>query len=166
MIPERIDAKSSADYLAVMSRAVFQAGVSWKMIEQRWPAYLRLFEGFEPARVAAFGEADIERIMTDGGVMRTYRKIAATIENARTMVQLQREFGSFRGYLRSLGGYDAASRDIKKRFKFMGELNAYYFLFRVKEPVPRFEDWEKTVDGDHPRMREMIARAREQGADV
>jgi 3-methyladenine DNA glycosylase Tag len=166
MIPERIDATSAADYLAVMSRAVLQAGVSWKMIEQRWPAYLRLFEGFDPVRVAAFGEADIERIMNDGGVMRTYRKIAATIENARTMLQLEREFGGIRAYVRSFGSYETASRDIKKRFKFMGELNAYYFLFRVKEPVPRFEVWEPTVEGDHPRMREMVARAREQGAEV
>jgi len=52
---------------------------------------------------------------------------------------------------------------LRKRFKFLGELSAYYFLFRVGEPVPRFEDWEKDIPGDHPRMREMIALAREKG---
>jgi hypothetical protein len=45
----------------------------------------------------------------------------------------------------------------------VGELSAYYFLFRVGERVPPFEEWEQTVPGDHPRMREMIALARRAG---
>ena len=162
-IPEPIQPERLADYLAVMSRAIFQAGVSWKMIETRWNDYLRLFEGFDPVVVGAFDSTDIDRIMSDGGVVRTYKKVAATVENARTLLELDREHGGFRNYLRSFGSYDALAADLRKRFKFLGELSAYYFLFRVGEPVPRFEDWEKDIPGDHPRMREMIALAREKG---
>ncbi len=162
-IPEVIEPHALADYLAVMSRAIFQAGMSWKLIDSKWDAYLRLFEGFEPILVAAFGEGDIERIMTDGGVVRTYKKIAGTIENARTLLALDREYGGFRNYLRSFDSYDALAANLKRRFQFLGELSAYYFLFRVGEPVPRFEVWEQTVPGDHPRMREMIGLARERG---
>jgi 3-methyladenine DNA glycosylase Tag len=162
-IPEPIEPQRLADYLAVMSRAIFQAGVSWKMIETRWNDYLRLFEGFDPGVVAAFDSTDIERILSDGGVVRTYKKIAATVENARTMLELDREHVGFRNYLRSFGSYEALEADLHKRFKFLGELSVYYFLFRVGEPVPRFEYWEKNILGDHPRMREMIALAREKG---
>jgi 3-methyladenine DNA glycosylase Tag len=162
-IPEPIEPQRLADYLAVMSRAVFQAGLSWKMIETRWNDYLRLFEGFDPVVVAAFDGTDIERILNDGGVVRVYKKALATVENARTMLELDREHGGFRNYLRSFGSYAALATDLRKRFKFVGELSAYYFLFRVGEPVPRFEDWEKDIPGDHPRMREMIALAREKG---
>jgi 3-methyladenine DNA glycosylase Tag len=162
-IPEPIEPQSLADYLAVMSRAVFQAGLSWKMIETRWDDYLRLFEGFDPTLVAAFDGGDVERIMTDGGVVRTYKKIVATIENARTLLELERAPGGFRAHLHAFESYAALATDLRKRFKFMGELSAYYFLFRVGEPVPRFEVWVTTIPGDHPRMREMVALAREKG---
>jgi 3-methyladenine DNA glycosylase Tag len=162
-IPEPIAPQSLADYLAIMSRAVFQAGLSWKMIETRWNDYLRLFEGFDPVLVAAFDGTDVERIMADGAVVRTYRKIVATVENARTLLELDRAPGGFRAYLRSFESYEALAKDLRKRFKFMGELSAYYVLFRVGEPVPPFERWEIAIPGDHPRMREMIALAREKG---
>ncbi len=162
-VPERIDPQKPADYLAVMSRAIFQAGLSWKMIEMKWDAYLRLFHGFDPVLVAAFDDTDIDTIMQDGGVVRTRKKIVATIENARTLLALEKEHAGFANYLRSFDSYPSLAADLRKRFAFLGELSAYYFLFRVGQPVPRFEDWEKTVTGDHPRMREMVALARERG---
>ena len=163
-IPRRIDPESLADYLAVMSRAIFQAGIRWATVEEKWPAYERLFAGFDPHVVAHFDDTDIERIACDPGIVRTRKKVAATVANARTMLALDREHGTFRAYLRSFASYDALSADLKRRFAFLGELSAYYFLFRVKEPVPAFEAWEKTVPGDHPRMREMVALAREEEA--
>jgi hypothetical protein len=159
-IPRQIDPQTLADYLAVMSRAIFQAGVSWALIESRWAAYERLFAGFRPEEVARFDEFDIERISADPSIVRTRKKVVATVENARTMLALDREHGGFANYLHSFDSYGALSADLKRRFAFLGELSAYYFLFRVKEPVPAFEEWEKTVPGDHPRMREMIALAR------
>jgi 3-methyladenine DNA glycosylase Tag len=165
MIPERIERPSTADYLAVMSRAIFQAGLSWQLIGSKWDAYLRVFDGFDPVLVAAYGEGDVERIMTDGGVVRTRKKILATIENARTLLALEREHGSVVAYLRSFPAYEPLAADLHARFKFLGALSIYYFLFRVGEPVPKFETWETTVPGDHPRMREMIAAARASGWD-
>jgi 3-methyladenine DNA glycosylase Tag len=162
-VPEILSDPSPADYLGLMSRAIFQAGMSWKLIESKWDAYLRLFEGFDPVRVARFGEGDVERIMADGGVVRTRKKIVATIDNARALLELERLPGGFRGHLRSFASYAEAARDLRARFAFLGELSAYYVLFRSGEPVPRFETWERTVPGDHPRMREMVALARQQG---
>jgi hypothetical protein len=45
----------------------------------------------------------------------------------------------------------------------MGDMNVWYFLFRTGERVPAFESWVQTIRGDHPRMREMVERARLQG---
>ncbi len=164
-IPERIRPEALRDYLAVMSRAVFQAGLSWRAVAARWADYERLFAGFDPAIVAAFDDADVERITADGGVVRTPRKIRATIANAATLLELDGRPGGFRAYLRSFASYDELAADITARFAFVGPLSAYYFLFLVGEPVPRFETWEKGISGDHPRMREMVALARANGYD-
>ncbi len=162
-IPGVIDPASPADYLRVMARAVFQAGVSWKQIAARWMAYERAFDAFDPQRVAAYGEADVERVLDTPGVMRTRRKVLATIDNAKALLALESEFGGVAGYLRSHATYPALVKDFRKRFAFMGEMNVWYFLFRVGEPVPRFESWVATIDGDHPRMREMVELARGAG---
>jgi hypothetical protein len=53
---------------------------------------------------------------------------------------------------------------LKRRFHFLGELSVYYLLFLVGEDVPPFEEWERRVPGDHPRMREMVALARSEDA--
>ncbi|MEO9097955.1 MAG: DNA-3-methyladenine glycosylase I [Candidatus Baltobacteraceae bacterium] len=162
-IPEPIDDPSPADYLALISRAVFQAGLRWASIEAKWAAYERLFANFDPEAVARFDEFDIDRIASDARIVRTRKKVAATVENARTLLALAAQHGSFRSYLRSFGSYEALSADLQGRFKFLGELSAYYVLFRAREPVPAFETWEKTIPGDHPRMREMVALAHERG---
>jgi DNA-3-methyladenine glycosylase I len=156
MIPEQIDPKGLNDYLEIMTKAVFQAGVSWALVDSRWDAFKRAFKNFDPSLIAAFGEDDIGRLMADPGILRSKNKIAGTIHNAKTMLALEKEFGTFKNYLRSKKTYADLSTDIRKRFKYVGELSVYYFLFRVKEPVPPFDSWITTIEGYHPRMKEMV----------
>lgn len=146
-----------------MTRAVFQAGVAWKQIAAHWDAYREAFAGFDPSAVAAFSEFDVERVLETPGILRMPRKVHATIGNARELARIEGEAGGMAGYLRSFGSYAALAKDFKKRFAFMGDMNVWYFLFRVGEPVPRFETWVTSIPGTHPRMREMVERAREQG---
>jgi 3-methyladenine DNA glycosylase Tag len=150
--------KSLAEYLAVMSRAVFQAGLSWAAIDGQWKGLCEAFDDFEPRRVARFGARDIKRIMTRPGILHSQRKIEATITNAKTMLELERLHGSLRNYLRSFKNYDALLGEVKQRFSHVGDISAYYFLFRVGEHVPSFARWIKTVEGAHPRIKEMVAR--------
>lgn len=166
MIPEQIEPKVLGDYLDVMSRAVFQAGLSWAAIGKHWDAYREAFDGFDPERVALYGEADVQRLMEAPGVLHSARKIGAIVQNAQTLLVLDRERGGFRNYLRSFESYDALSKDIRKRFKFMGDMNVWYFLFRVREPVPHFEHWVTTIPGDHPRMKEMVEKGRAAGTST
>ena len=165
-IPGQIADATLADCLDVMSRAVFQAGLSWAAIAKHWETYQSAFEGFDPARVALYGESDIQRLMETAGVLRSARKIAATVENAKMLVSLDREHGGFRNYLHSFDSYNALAKDFRKRFKFMGEMNVWYFLFRIREPVPRFEHWVTTIQGDHPRMKEMVLKGRSAGTST
>ncbi len=149
-------------YLEVMTRAVFQAGVSWAMIAQRWDAFRRAFCDFDVQRVAAFDDVDIDRALAER-ILRSPKKVRATIANAQTILSLEKDYAGFKNYLRSFRSYDGLCADIRKRFKFMGAMNVWYFLFRVGEPVPNFEEWVKTIPGDHPRMQEMVERARREG---
>jgi 3-methyladenine DNA glycosylase Tag len=159
-IPDVIAPRSDDDYLEVIARAVFQTGLSWKQIAQHWGAYRRAFRAFDCAAVAAFGERDVERVLMEPGVLRSPRKVSAVVKNARTILELAARHGSFADYLRSFGNYDSLSKDFKKRFAFMGEMNVWYFLFRVGEPVPEFATWVTTIPGQHPRMAEMVQKAR------
>lgn len=154
------------DYLDVMTRAVFQAGLSWAGIGKHWEQYREAFDGFDPRKVAAYTEGDVDRLMRAEGVLHSARKIRATIANAAALLELDRKHGGFANYLRSFPDYAALAADFKKRFKFMGDMNVWYFLFRVHEPVPQFEHWVKTIPGDHPRMKEMVERARSAGTSM
>jgi 3-methyladenine DNA glycosylase Tag len=165
-IPGVIENPALSDYLAVMTRAVFQAGLSWSSIGKHWEQYVKAFDGFEPRKVAAYTEGDVDRLMRAEGVLHSARKIRATIANAEAIVELDRKHGGFANYLRSFADYATLAADFKKRFKFMGDMNVWYFLFRVHEPVPRFEAWVKTIPGDHPRMKEMVEQARSAGTSM
>jgi DNA-3-methyladenine glycosylase I len=66
----------------------FQAGLSWYTILRKREAFRRAFAGFEPARVAAFDQTDVERLLADASIVRSRRKIDATIANARALLAL------------------------------------------------------------------------------
>ena len=157
----RIASPSDADYLAVMSRAVFQAGLSWAAIDRQWEQLVAAFGGFAPPTVGAYGDRDVGRIMAHPGILHSERKILATIHNAQALLAVAQEHGSVRRYLRSLGGFDDVVADLKRRFSHVGHISAYYFLFRCGEQVPPFSRWIKTVKGDHPRIREMVQADRQ-----
>ncbi len=157
---ERIANPTLADYLAVMSRAVFQAGLSWAAIDRQWDSLSKAFDGFDPHKVARYRTRDIKRLMATPGILHSERKIHATIANAAAILELDEEYGGFRNYLRAHKEYDKLAADLKRRFSNVGDISAYYFLFRVNHKVPPFARWIKTVDGDHPRIREMVAAKR------
>ena len=73
-----------------ISLEAFQSGLSWRTILRKRPAFREAFAGFEPAVVAQFDEADVERLMGDAGIVRNRRKVEATIANARAVLALHR----------------------------------------------------------------------------
>jgi hypothetical protein len=162
-IPRAIAEPSLDDHLAVISRAIFQAGLSWALIESRWEAFRCAFDDFRVAIVANYGEGDLERIMSTDGVVHARAKIAGTIANARALQALVTEHGSIDAYVRGFADYAALYADAKKRFAFLGDLSCYYWLFRTGNPVPPLERWLEGQERDHPRMREMVEEGRRAG---
>ena len=140
--PEQIKPGSLDDYLEVMSKAVFQSGMSWKVVEAKWDGTREAFYDFDVARVAAFDERDLDELSKDTRVIRNYRKLAAIVSNAQQMIALDKEYGSFQKYLRSQGDFDATLAMIRKDFKFMGPTGIYYFLWVVGEDVPPHAEFE------------------------
>jgi DNA-3-methyladenine glycosylase I len=76
-----------------------QAGLSWLTILRKREGYRRAFAGFDVARVAAFDAADVQRLLTDPGIVRNRLKVESTITNARAFLRVQEEFGSFDNYV-------------------------------------------------------------------
>lgn len=71
-----------------LSLEAFQSGLSWIVILRKRPAFREAFAGFEPERVAAFGDADVARLLADAGIVRNRSKIEATVSNARAVLSL------------------------------------------------------------------------------
>jgi hypothetical protein len=141
--PKQIRPKGLNDYLEVMTKAVFQSGISWRVIETKWDGFREALFGFDPEKIAALARPDIDRLANDTRIVRNRKKIEATVHNAETMLELAKEHGSFKRYLRSHGDFDETVADLRRRFKFLGDLGAYYFLHVVREPVPPHEEWMK-----------------------
>lgn len=127
----------------------FQAGLSWLTILRKRAAFRAAFAGFDPARVARFGERDIRRLLSDAGIVRNRAKIEAVVNNARRMLELIEEEGSLAGYVWSFepaprsGPLDRAAlaqlaatpasrslaRDLKRRgWRFLGPTTVYAFM--------------------------------------
>jgi 3-methyladenine DNA glycosylase Tag len=148
------------DHLEIITRAIFQAGLSWALIAARWDAFRSAFDRFAVERVAAYGEADIDRLMAAEGVVHSRKKLVGTVANARALLAITREFGGVDAYLASFSAYAAVAADAHRRFAFLGDLGCYYWLFRTGHAVPPFETWLAAQPKDHPRMREMVFAGR------
>ena len=142
--PEQIKPASLDDYLEVMSKAVFQSGMSWKVVESKWPTTREAFFNFDIQKVANLDDKDIDELTQDTRVIRNYRKLNAIVSNAQRMIALDEEYQGFTNYLRSRDDFDSTLTAIRKDFKFMGPTGIYYFLYVIGEQVPPHEEFEAT----------------------
>jgi DNA-3-methyladenine glycosylase I len=131
----------------------FQAGLSWTTILRKREAFRIAFRGFDPSVVAAFDDADRDRLMNDAGIVRNRAKIDATIGNAAAWLATASEFGSVDAYLATMvpgpprrlaaavtsgdvpsttAVSDALSVDLRRRgFRFVGSTIVYAFMQSV-----------------------------------
>ena len=126
-----------------------QAGLSWITILKKREAYRAAFDRFDARKVARYDEARIARLLANDGIVRNRLKIRATVQNAQSFLAVQKEFGTFDGYIwQFVGGQprqnrlrrheqlparteqsDAMSKDLAKRgFKFVGSTICYAFM--------------------------------------
>jgi len=127
-----------------------QAGLSWETILRKRTNYRRAFDNFDPKKVAKYDESKMAKLLKDEGLIRNRLKISSAIENAKSFLKIQKEFGSFDNYVwgfvkgnpkRLQRGAavpvttpdsDALSRDLKRRgFNFVGSTICYSFMQAV-----------------------------------
>jgi DNA-3-methyladenine glycosylase I len=126
-----------------------QAGLSWLTILKKREHYRQALHGFDPVRVARFGERDLQRLMQNAGLVRNRLKLESAVKNARAFLEVQSEYGSFDTYIwqfvdgrpivnRRRGVKDVpartelsdrVSKELKKRgFNFVGSTIVYAFM--------------------------------------
>ncbi|MDP9179781.1 MAG: DNA-3-methyladenine glycosylase I [Gemmatimonadota bacterium] len=126
-----------------------QAGLSWETILKKRPGYREAFLDFDPAKVARFTPARVERLLLNPGIVRNRLKIESTVRNAKAFLAVQKELGSFDAYVWGFVGgaplvnrwpsleavpartveSDTLSRDLLRReFKFVGSTICYAFM--------------------------------------
>jgi len=126
-----------------------QAGLSWETILRKRERYREVFDGFDPARVARYGPQEVERLLSDPGIVRHRGKIEAAITNARALLDVREELGSFDALAWSFVGgrprrndrwaladlpaktreSEAMSRELRRRgFRFVGPTICYAFM--------------------------------------
>lgn len=126
-----------------------QAGLSWDTILKKRENYRAAFDGFDPEKVARYGERDVRRLLGNPGIVRNRLKIAAAIDNAKAFLATAEAYGTFNAYVwRFVGGRpirsrwksmeevpvrtsasDAMSKDLKQRgFRFVGTTICYAFM--------------------------------------
>lgn len=155
--PVQIKPTRLADYLEVLSKAVFEAGMNWKVIENKWPGFQEAFDHFDAEKIAAYTPADIDRLMGDTRIIRNMRKVEATIHNARAFLAIEQEFGSFAKYLEAMRPFESQLKDLQKRCKHLGNFGCYYFLYVVGEEVPPHEEYTAKLKGE-PSKAQRLAR--------
>src|SRR5713101_3318547 len=88
-----------------------QAGLSWETILKKRDCYRKVFDGFDPVIVAGYKERKIIQLLADPGIIRNRLKIAASVQNAKAFLAVQKEFGSFDSYVwRFVGGQPKVNR--------------------------------------------------------
>jgi DNA-3-methyladenine glycosylase I len=152
----------------------FQAGLSWLTILRKREAFRAAFAGFDYARIAGFGEADVQRLLDDPGIVRNRGKIEAVVNNARWALELVEAEGSLGHYIWRFeprprpGKLDRAkleqlavtpeskalAGDLKRRgWRFVGPTTVYAFM----QAMGLVNDH---LDGCEPGARANVARAR------
>ena len=130
-----------------------QAGLSWQTILRKRENFRKAFDSFDPVKVAAYTDADRERLLADPGIVRNRLKIDSLINNAQRFLEVQKEFGTFDKYIWQFTGHktlrmpgevtwdqvpaqtpqsEAMSKDLRARgFKFVGPTICYAHMQAV-----------------------------------
>jgi DNA-3-methyladenine glycosylase I len=137
------------EYFENMTRCIFQGGLNWQMIANKWPNFREAFAGFDIDKVASYGPDDVARLRGDEGIIRNRQKIEATIRNAEEFKRIAAEDGSFQKWLDGMdkgSNYDYVVKRLKSRFKRVGPGTAHIFLWSVGEPI----EYDESVHSRRP----------------
>ena len=141
-LTDRLPVPKSADqlrvlpddrYLSDMSRRIFRAGLKYSLVDAKWPAFEEVFFGFEPRRVLAMTDEELEALLQDKRLIRHWGKLKSVRANAAALAELKKAKGGMGSYLAEWPRDDVVGlwADLAKRFVQLGGNSGPYFLRMV-----------------------------------
>lgn len=132
-----------------MTFEIFHAGLSWTLVWNKREGLRRAFDRFEIGKVARYAAPDVDRLLDNPEIVRSEKKIDATIFNARMALKLQAEHGDLETFLRNMPpDNDEKSKILKKTFKFMGPGVSLGFLYATGLVPPPHHPYCYKVSAD------------------
>ena len=129
---------SDKEYFENLTRCIFQAGLSWQLMANKWPNFQNAFDDFDIKKISSYGAEDILRLSKDKSIIRNKQKIIATIQNAREFERIAKEHRRFQVWLDSYdktNNYELVIKALRSRFKRVGPSTAHIFLWSVGEKI-------------------------------
>jgi 3-methyladenine DNA glycosylase Tag len=141
VIPPRKKPKDEKGYFEILSKAVFNAGFSYQVVNNKWKGIKQVFREFEPEIVSNWTVDEVSEALTSPKIIRNARKVNAIVSNAKVFLDLVKEHGSFESYLKSFReeSYEERQKILSKQFKWLGPRGAHFFLWSIGEDAPSCE---------------------------
>ena len=124
-----------------MSKAVFNAGFSYQVVNNKWEDIKEVFYDFEPKIISNWTVDEISKALNSPKIIRNSRKVTAIVSNAKVFLDLLNKYRTFENYLKSFREkpYEEKQKILSKQFKWLGPTGAHFFLWSIGEDAPPCE---------------------------
>lgn len=141
IIPPQQKPDDEKGYFEILSKAVFNAGFSYQVVNTKWQGIKEVFEEFDPKIISRWTIDEISDALESPKIIRNGKKVKAIVSNAKVFLELVEEHMSFDNYLKSFRNepYEERQKIIAKQFKWLGPTGAHFFLWSIGEDAPPCE---------------------------
>ena len=142
VVPPQKKPKGNRGYFEILSKAVFNAGFSYQVVNRKWEGIREVFNEFDPRILSNWTIDEISNALNSSKIIRNSKKVKAIVSNAKVFLVLIDKHGSFEEYLKSFRNktYDEKLKVLSKQFKWLGPTGAHFFLWSVGENAPPCEE--------------------------
>ena len=141
IIPPQQKPDDEKGYFEILSKAVFNAGFSYQVVNTKWEGTKEVFKDFYPKIISNWTNDDIFDALESPKIIRNGKKVKAIVSNAKIFLELVEKHMSFDNYLKSFRNktYEERQQIIAKQFKWLGPTGAHFFLWSIGEDAPPCE---------------------------
>lgn len=141
IIPPQKKPVEEKGYFEILSKAVFNAGFSYQVVNTKWKGIKEVFDDFDPQMISNWTIDEISDALESPKIIRNAKKVKAIVSNAKVFLGLVKKHHSFENYLKSFRdkSYEEKQQIIAKQFKWLGPTGAHFFLWSIGENVPPCE---------------------------
>ncbi len=141
IIPPQEKPVDEKGYFEILSKAVFNAGFSYQVVNTKWEGIKEVFEEFNPKILSNWTIDEISDALESPKIIRNAKKVKAIVSNSKVFLELVEEYNSFENYLKSFRDktYEERQQIIAKQFKWLGPTGAHFFLWSIGEDAPPCE---------------------------